>query len=31
MIGDAPGDMIAAKSNGVLFNPINPHHEEDSW
>lgn len=31
MIGDAPGDMKAAKSNGVLFYPINPGHEEDSW
>jgi len=31
MVGDAPGDMKAAKSNGVLFYPINPGHEEDSW
>lgn len=31
MIGDAPGDMNAAKSNGVLFYPINPGHEEISW
>ncbi len=31
MIGDAPGDMKAAKSNGVLFFPINPGHEEASW
>lgn len=31
MIGDAPGDYDAAKSNGVLFYPINPSHEEDSW
>ena len=31
MIGDAPGDMKAAKANGVLFYPINPGHEEDSW
>jgi phosphoglycolate phosphatase-like HAD superfamily hydrolase len=31
MIGDAPGDMNAAKSNGALFFPINPGHEEDSW
>jgi phosphoglycolate phosphatase-like HAD superfamily hydrolase len=31
MIGDAPGDMKAAKSNGVLFYPINPGHEENSW
>jgi len=31
MIGDAPGDMKAAKANGVLFYPINPGHEEVSW
>ncbi len=31
MIGDAPGDMKAARSNGVLFYPINPGHEEASW
>jgi len=31
MIGDAPGDHRAAQSNGVLFFPINPGHEEDSW
>lgn len=31
MIGDAPGDLKAAKSNGVLFYPINPGHEEASW
>ncbi|MDP3830300.1 MAG: HAD hydrolase-like protein, partial [Ignavibacteriaceae bacterium] len=31
MIGDAPGDLSAAKSNGVLFYPINPGHEDDSW
>ena len=31
MIGDAPGDMSAAKSNGVLFYPVNPGHEENSW
>jgi phosphoglycolate phosphatase-like HAD superfamily hydrolase len=31
MIGDAPGDMKAAKSNGVLFYPVNPGHEEESW
>lgn len=31
MIGDAPGDFKAAKSNGVLFFPINPGHEEKSW
>lgn len=31
MIGDAPGDMNAAKAVGALFYPINPGHEEDSW
>ncbi|MGK7394239.1 MAG: HAD family hydrolase [Candidatus Cyclobacteriaceae bacterium M3_2C_046] len=31
MIGDAPGDRKAADSNGVLFFPINPGHEEESW
>lgn len=31
MVGDAPGDMKAAKSNGVLFYPINPGYEELSW
>ena len=31
MIGDAPGDYKAAKSNGVLFFPVNPGKEEDSW
>ena len=31
MIGDAPGDYEAAKLNGVLFYPVNPGHEEDSW
>jgi phosphoglycolate phosphatase-like HAD superfamily hydrolase len=31
MIGDAPGDYNAAKSNGVLYYPINPGHEDESW
>lgn len=31
MIGDAPGDMKAAKANGVLFYPINPGDEVESW
>jgi phosphoglycolate phosphatase-like HAD superfamily hydrolase len=31
MIGDAPRDLEAAKSNGVLFYPVNPGHEEASW
>jgi len=31
MVGDAPGDFKAAKSNGALFYPINPGREEESW
>jgi len=31
MIGDAPGDFKAAKSNGALFFPIIPGREEVSW
>jgi len=31
MIGDAPGDHKAAKANSVLFYPILPGREEDSW
>jgi len=31
MIGDAPGDHKAAKSNNVLFYPIVPNREEESW
>jgi phosphoglycolate phosphatase-like HAD superfamily hydrolase len=31
MIGDAPGDMKAARANHALFYPINPGHEEESW
>ncbi|MFC1542181.1 HAD family hydrolase [Candidatus Latescibacterota bacterium] len=31
MIGDAPGDLKAAKDNNLLFYPVNPGHEEDSW
>jgi phosphoglycolate phosphatase-like HAD superfamily hydrolase len=31
MIGDAPGDMRAARSNHALFYPINPGREEASW
>jgi len=31
MIGDAPGDMKAARANNALFFPINPGHEEESW
>lgn len=31
MVGDAQGDMEAAKANGVLYYPINPGQEEASW
>jgi phosphoglycolate phosphatase-like HAD superfamily hydrolase len=31
MIGDAKGDLKAARSNGGLFFPINPGREEESW
>ncbi|HXB03218.1 MAG TPA: hypothetical protein VNV15_10420 [Opitutaceae bacterium] len=31
MIGDAPGDLKAARSNQALFYPIVPGHEEASW
>lgn len=31
MVGDALGDLEAAKANGALFYPINPGHEVDSW
>ncbi len=31
MIGDAPGDLGAAEANGVLFYPIEPGFEDDSW
>jgi len=31
MIGDALGDMKAAKANQALFFPINPGAEEQSW
>jgi phosphoglycolate phosphatase-like HAD superfamily hydrolase len=31
MIGDAPGDMKAARANDALFYPINPGHEDESW
>ena len=31
MIGDAPGDFKAAKTNGALFYPIVPGQEEVSW
>lgn len=31
MVGDAPGDRKAAEANGVLFYPINPGKEDESW
>ncbi len=31
MIGDAPGDLKAARANGFLFFPVNPGGEEESW
>jgi phosphoglycolate phosphatase-like HAD superfamily hydrolase len=31
MIGDAPGDMKAARGNNALFFPINPGNEAESW
>jgi len=31
MIGDAFGDLDAARANGALFFPIDPGHEEASW
>ncbi len=31
MIGDAFGDLEAARGNNALFFPVNPGHEEESW
>ncbi len=31
LIGDAPGDRDSAATAGVLFYPINPGHEAQSW
>lgn len=31
MMGDAPGDMNAARGVGALFYPINPGAEDQSW
>jgi len=31
MVGDAPGDMKAARSVNALFYPVNPGDEEASW
>ena len=31
MIGDAPGDLKAARANNSHFYPINPGNEDESW
>jgi phosphoglycolate phosphatase-like HAD superfamily hydrolase len=31
MIGDAKGDLDAAKNNDILFYPIIPGNEDESW
>ena len=31
MLGDAPGDLKAARANNCLFFPVNPGSEEKSW
>jgi len=31
MIGDAKGDLTAAKNNDILFYPIIPGNEDESW
>ena len=31
MIGDAPGDLKAARANDALFYPVNPGDEAASW
>lgn len=31
MCGDAPGDLDAAKQNGVFYYPILVRHEKESW
>jgi phosphoglycolate phosphatase-like HAD superfamily hydrolase len=31
MIGDAPGDLKAARENGVLFFPVIPGREDECW
>jgi phosphoglycolate phosphatase-like HAD superfamily hydrolase len=31
MVGDAEGDLGAARANGALFYPINPGSEEAAW
>jgi phosphoglycolate phosphatase-like HAD superfamily hydrolase len=31
MVGDAPGDLTAARDNGAAFYPILPGREEEAW
>ena len=31
VVGDAPGDLHAARKNKALFYPVRPGHEEASW
>ncbi|OGC01167.1 haloacid dehalogenase [candidate division KSB1 bacterium RBG_16_48_16] len=31
MIGDAPGDLKAARANDAKFFPVRPGHEDESW
>jgi phosphoglycolate phosphatase-like HAD superfamily hydrolase len=31
MIGDAPGDLKAARANDAKFFPVKPGHEDESW
>ncbi len=31
MLGDSPGDIIAAKESGVLYYPIPPSQENEAW
>jgi len=31
MVGDAPGDLKAARANRALFYPVMPGREEESW
>ena len=31
MIGDAKGDLDAARNNGILFYPVIPGNEDKSW
>jgi phosphoglycolate phosphatase-like HAD superfamily hydrolase len=31
MVGDAPGDLKAARANDALFYPVNPGDEVESW